>query len=188
MEAWSFLSLRTIFLSYAVGAFLGALAGGAAVAILVGTAVYVVAAIHPANVTTCPFCGGASPPRHPLPLLHLRPDLTTVVACTGQCVGIDPIVSCTAAPAAPTVGGARPVPEPVHGRRRYTPAAGGACPGSRSLRERLNRRVSRAPLSSGDARTISVVVLSGDRRMTRPPLTSRAKTATARTRDASCLP
>ena len=115
MEAWSFLSLRTIFLSYAVGALLGALVGGAAVAILVGTAVYVVAAIHPANVTTCPFCGGASPPRHPLPLLHLRPDLTTVVACTGQSVGIDPIVSCTAAP---TVGGASPVPEPVHGPAR----------------------------------------------------------------------
>ncbi len=46
-------------------------------------------------------------------------------------------MSCTASLPAPTVGDASPVPESVP-RQRRTPVAGGACAGSRSLRERLS--------------------------------------------------
>jgi hypothetical protein len=63
MEYWSFLSLRTIFLSLAVGALAGSQIGGTAVAVVVGLAVYVVAALHPRNVTTCRFCGEGVNPR-----------------------------------------------------------------------------------------------------------------------------
>jgi hypothetical protein len=61
-EDRSFLSLRTIFLSLAVGALVGSMIGGTPVAIAVGLAVYV-AALHPRNVTTCPFCGEGVNPR-----------------------------------------------------------------------------------------------------------------------------
>jgi hypothetical protein len=62
MEDWSFLSLRTIFLSLAVGALAGSLIGGTPVAIAVRLAVYVAAALHPRNITTCRFCGeGVNP-------------------------------------------------------------------------------------------------------------------------------
>jgi hypothetical protein len=63
MQYWSFLSLRTIFLSLAVGALVGSQLGGTPVAVAVGLAVYVVAALHPRNVTTCPFCGESVNPR-----------------------------------------------------------------------------------------------------------------------------
>jgi hypothetical protein len=65
MEAWSFLSLRTIFLSLAVGALAGSLIGGTPVAVAVALTltVYVVAALHPRNITTCPFCGEGVNPR-----------------------------------------------------------------------------------------------------------------------------
>ena len=63
MEYWSFLSLRTIFLSLAVGALVGWQIGGTPVAIAVGLTVYVVAALHPKNITTCPFCGEGVNPR-----------------------------------------------------------------------------------------------------------------------------
>ena len=61
MEYWSFPSLRTIFLSLAVGALVGWQIGGRRSR--VGLAVYVVAALHPKNVTTCPFCGEGVNPR-----------------------------------------------------------------------------------------------------------------------------
>jgi hypothetical protein len=63
MELWSFLSLPTILLSLAVGALVGSLVGGTPVAIAVGLTVYVVAALHPRNITTCPFCGEGVNPR-----------------------------------------------------------------------------------------------------------------------------
>jgi hypothetical protein len=68
MDEWSFLSLRTIFLSYAVGAIIGyVLAGTGTVAtvicIVVGTPIYVVAALYPLNITTCRYCGTEVHPR-----------------------------------------------------------------------------------------------------------------------------
>ena len=39
------------------------LVGGTPVAVAVGLAVYVVAALHPRNITTCPFCGEGVNPR-----------------------------------------------------------------------------------------------------------------------------
>ena len=73
MRYWSFLSLRTIFLSYAVGALVGWLIGGTVVAIIVGTVIYVVAAVHPRNVTTCPVRLVRRAEGQPLSGVQLRP-------------------------------------------------------------------------------------------------------------------
>lgn len=63
MEEWNFLSLRTFFLGMVIGALVGNLIGGVPVAIIVGLAVYVLAALNPRNVTTCGYCGEGVNPR-----------------------------------------------------------------------------------------------------------------------------
>ena len=54
---------ETFLLSMGVGALAGNIVGGATVAIVVGLAVYVLAAVHPQNRTTCPLCGELVYPR-----------------------------------------------------------------------------------------------------------------------------
>ena len=46
-----------------LGVLVGWQIGGTPVAIAVGLTVYVVAALHPKNITTCPFCGEGVNPR-----------------------------------------------------------------------------------------------------------------------------
>lgn len=70
MEDWSFLSARTFLLAMFVGALVGNGIGGAPVAIVVGLVVYVAAALHERNITTCRYCGW-----------HVNPRATACRAC-----------------------------------------------------------------------------------------------------------